>query len=311
MGAKTTRPARGQGGSMLPAHDVIKVQRHDRHGARPDALKAFLLLASCLLAFLYLPPDLWTSVMRMLKERLALLVGAGTAQSAPPGFPSSGNGLWYRQPGKDWNTELLPIGNGYLAAMIPGGTHQEVTQLNLESLWTGGPFQDPAYNGSNWPASRRGKLAKEMQQIRNSIFASLTGTIDNVEELAVPIGDYGSYAGAGYLLSTLDVSGRVSDYFRWLDLDNAVARTQWTQNGTSFLRTSFCSNPAQACIEHINASNTLPTLTYALSTTLEAGLPVPNVTCLDSSTLDIRGQVGAPGMVYELLARVQAPSAAR
>jgi alpha-L-fucosidase 2 len=27
--------------------------------------------------------------------------------------------------------------------MLPGGTSQEVTQLNIESLWSGGPFQDP------------------------------------------------------------------------------------------------------------------------------------------------------------------------
>lgn len=29
------------------------------------------------------------------------------------------------------------------AAMLPGGTSQESTQLNIESLWSGGPFQDP------------------------------------------------------------------------------------------------------------------------------------------------------------------------
>jgi len=28
-------------------------------------------------------------------------------------------------------------------AMIPGRTNQEATQLNIESLWSGGPFQDP------------------------------------------------------------------------------------------------------------------------------------------------------------------------
>lgn len=28
-------------------------------------------------------------------------------------------------------------------AMTPGGTTQEVTQLNMESLWSGGLWQDP------------------------------------------------------------------------------------------------------------------------------------------------------------------------
>lgn len=40
----------------------------------------------------------------------------------------------------------------------------------------------------------------------------------------------GSYAGAGYLLSTLNTSGNVTNYGRWLDLDEALARTSWTQN---------------------------------------------------------------------------------
>jgi len=46
------------------------------------------------------------------------------AHSAPPGFPQSGNGLWYTQPGVSWYKDFLPIGNGYL-----GGTG-----VNLEPI---------------------------------------------------------------------------------------------------------------------------------------------------------------------------------
>lgn len=85
-----------------------------------------------------------------------------TAFAAPPSFPDTGNGLWYRSPGIIWSKDWLPIGNGYLAgngwvlsfsntvetyscnaATAPGGTTFEMTQLNIESLWSGGPFQDP------------------------------------------------------------------------------------------------------------------------------------------------------------------------
>lgn len=79
--------------------------------------------------------------------------------------------------------------------MLPGNTHQENTQLNIESLWSGGPFQDPVslgaasfsfshyddliyfqtYNGSNKPWDQRTALAQDMQQIRQTIFAD--GTI--------------------------------------------------------------------------------------------------------------------------------------
>lgn len=78
--------------------------------------------------------------------------------------------------------------------MLPGNTNQENTQLNIESLWSGGPFQDPVslrvamssfhyqelisfqtYNGSNKPWDQRTALAQDMQQIRQTIFTD--GTI--------------------------------------------------------------------------------------------------------------------------------------
>ena len=42
-------------------------------------------------------------------------------------------------------------------------------------------------------------------------------------------GSTGAYAGAGYLFTTLNNSWQVSGYARWLDLDQAIARTTWTQ----------------------------------------------------------------------------------
>ena len=77
--------------------------------------------------------------------RLATLVFCAVhlALGAPPGFPSSGNGLWYDSVGTFWARHYLPLGNGYLAAMTPGGITQDITFLNIESLWSGGPFQDP------------------------------------------------------------------------------------------------------------------------------------------------------------------------
>jgi len=38
-----------------------------------------------------------------------------SALTAPQAFPTSGNGLWYTQPGSVWSRDFLPVGNGYLA----------------------------------------------------------------------------------------------------------------------------------------------------------------------------------------------------
>ncbi|KAF9219276.1 glycoside hydrolase family 95 protein [Gyrodon lividus] len=269
-------------------------------------LWAFLLPAYHLLSG-FLP-----YYVQMLFRRFYCLATFATCvsrtNSAPPGFPSSGNGLWYTTPGSVWAQELLPVGNGYLAAMLPGGTSQESTQLNIESLWSGGPSQDPTYNGGNSLPSQHIQLAEDMQSIRQTIFSSPTGTIDNIEEIMEDAGAYGSYAGAGYLLATLDTSGPVTNYWRWLDLDEAVSRTTWSQGGATFYRETFCSHPLQACLQYVNSTaKTLPSLSYAYSVSVQIGLPTPNVTCFDNSTLSIRNYIYNPGMIYEILAQVEAP----
>lgn len=86
-------------------------------------------------------------------------------------------------------------------AMLPGGTSQESTQLNIESLWSGGPFQDPvcgpalhlkvinsspqSYNGGNSLPSQHSQLAQDMQRIRQTIFSSSSGTIDSTITLSI------------------------------------------------------------------------------------------------------------------------------
>lgn len=50
---------------------------------------------------------------------------------------------------------------------------------------------------------------------------------------AVPIG---SYAGAGYLITTLNSTANVTDYARWLDLDEAVAHVTWKAGNDQITR---------------------------------------------------------------------------
>lgn len=72
------------------------------------------------------------------------------------------------------------------------------------------------------------------------------------------------------------------------------------------IRTLFCSHPAEVCISHLETSEAhsiLPQLTYAFSSALEPGLPQPNISCLDQSTLLFQGNVSDPGMAYEFVAR--------
>ncbi len=54
--------------------------------------------------------------------------------------------LWYTRPAKTW-TEALPVGNGYMGAMIYGGVNTEHIQFNECTVWTGQPH-DYAHKGA-------------------------------------------------------------------------------------------------------------------------------------------------------------------
>lgn len=47
--------------------------------------------------------------------------------------------IWFDKEASEW-TEALPVGNGFLGAMVFGGAQQERIQLNEDSLWSAGPM---------------------------------------------------------------------------------------------------------------------------------------------------------------------------
>ncbi|KAK1231403.1 hypothetical protein PQX77_005500 [Marasmius sp. AFHP31] len=242
---------------------------------------------------------------RFKKAALAGLQGSLLALAAPPGFPASGNGLWYTSPSGNWSKSYLPIGNGYLA----GGSTVELTQLNIETLWSGGPFSDSTYNGGNKQPEEANATAEALTKYQQAVFSSPDGETSDLSSLMTDAGAYGSYAGSGYLITTLQSNATQSDYSRWLDLDEGIARATWKQTDTTLTRETFCSHPARACVQRINTAGntTLPNVTYAFSSYQQRDLPTFNVTCMDSETLQVRGRVeGSVGMLYELLGRVDA-----
>ncbi|OSX62210.1 glycoside hydrolase family 95 protein [Postia placenta MAD-698-R-SB12] len=207
------------------------------------------------------------------RARQALTVGLTSlislVASAPPGFPTSGNGLWYTSPGASdaWSTEWLPIGNGYLAATMPGETIQETMHVNVESLWSGGPMQDPSYNGGNMLPSQQSTMAEDMQAYRQAIFASANGTINNIEELMTPAGAYARVrASSGSSIScipngvnaTLSVEGAGEAWITWVGGTNYDMYTGNAANDFSFAGT----DPHASLVSLISAA-TEPSVSYA------------------------------------------------
>lgn len=112
--------------------------------------------------------------------------------------------------------EALPLGNGRIGAMFRGGIDQEWIHLNEISLWSGGENSSGIYRD---PAD---------------------GTEGSDK--------FGAYQPFGDLVIDFHHVGESSDYTRSLNLEDAVARVSYKNNGVTYSREIFASIPAQVIV---------------------------------------------------------------
>lgn len=114
---------------------------------------------------------------------------------------------------------MLPFGN-------PG--HEKLS-LNVDSLWSGGPFENSSYNGGNRPSA----VSSELSGIRDWIFKNGTG---NVTALMGDNNNYGSYAVLGNLSVSIENISNFTAYNRSLDLVTGVYTTTFEASDLQFTR---------------------------------------------------------------------------
>ena len=163
---------------------------------------------------------------------VATLIVAGTAHGQPAAAgPNDAPTLWYRQPAAQW-VEALPIGNGRLGAMVFGGVELERIQLNEDTLWAGGPYDpaNPAALGA-LPEIRRLLAAGEYRKAQALVQEKF---------MAQPM-HQAAYQTVGDLLISIAGSEAVTNYRRELNLDTAVARTEFQLGDTVYVRECLAS----------------------------------------------------------------------
>jgi len=100
---------------------------------------------------------------RWIAGSLALVMGGGVmalvapvaAEPAPSAFGEQpALKTWYSAPAGPagdkaaaWEKESIPLGNGFIGASILGGVDSDEIIINDHTYWTGGPGQNPGYNG--------------------------------------------------------------------------------------------------------------------------------------------------------------------
>jgi alpha-L-fucosidase 2 len=150
--------------------------------------------------------------------------------------------LAYDRPADVW-TEALPVGNGRLGAMVFGGVQREHLQLNEATLWSGAP--------RDW---NNASAREVLPRVRAAVFAG-----DYVKATELAKGMQGPYNQSYQPLGNLHLEfsfprgAGVDSYWRKLDLDDAIVRSEFQVGGVTYRREVFASAPDQLIVVHLSA----------------------------------------------------------
>lgn len=181
--------------------------------------------------------------------------------------PASPMRLWYSEPSnssvpdvKDgWQNDpewlkALPVGNGFIGAMVFGDVNMERIQLNEKSLWSGSPDDN---NNPDAFAS--------LGKIRELLFA---GKYREATELTLKTQvckgagsghgngadvPFGCFQTLGDLWLNFGDSSEYSEYHRELNLDSGLVKISYSKNNVRFRREIFASYPDRALVIHLTA----------------------------------------------------------
>jgi len=148
-------------------------------------------------------------------------------------------GLSYTAPAAQW-TEALPLGNARLGAMIYGNIHDEILQINEETVWAGTrPDRD---NPSAYPL---------LADIRRHIFGGdYAAALEDAEGMLGTPATIESYQPVCDVLIRFHQHGIYRQYRRSLDVTQAIYAQRYVRQGDRLAVSpeiraeAFCSAPA-------------------------------------------------------------------
>ncbi|GJC78151.1 alpha-fucosidase A [Colletotrichum liriopes] len=197
-----------------------------------------------------------------------------------------------------------PIGNGKLGAIPFGPPHEEKVNLNIDSLWAGGPFEASNYTGGNPTETKY----QALPEIRSTIFENGTGDVSPL------LGSGQSYGGNRVLANltvAIDGVANYTSYKRTLDLATGIHTTNFAANGATYEITQLCSYPDQVCVYHIASDAALPSIKLGYENQLVAN-DTFDVSCAEDN-VRFTGvtQLGPPeGMKFDSIAKIEKGAAA-
>lgn len=171
-----------------------------------------------------------------------------------PAFAQADVQLLFGEPASHF-TQSLPLGNGRLGAMVFGNTNKERIVLNEISMWSGGvedPNRKDAYEAlpviQKLLQQEKNKEAQELLQQKFTAAGKGSGHGNGANV------KFGAYQTLGDLFITYhDTAAPVTTYKRTLQVDKAIAVTEWTRNGIGYKQEAWVSHPQQVVVIKITA----------------------------------------------------------
>lgn len=231
------------------------------------------------------------------------------------------NKICFREEAKDWN-EALPIGNGFLGAMVFGKIGTERLQINEDSVWTGSFMERVNPDArENYPKVRELLLNGEIEQAELLAERSMYATYPHMRHYQT-LGDvwidFYKQRGKtifkkdqGGLLSVQHESVEVQTYNRELDISRAVGKIQYESEKGKYEREFFASNPDHIIVYQMKSIDG-ELLNFDLSLTRKDNRSgrgssfCDGTEVLDGNKIRLYGkQGGNHGIAFELLVQVR------
>jgi alpha-L-fucosidase 2 len=152
--------------------------------------------------------------------------------------------LWYKQPGAQWH-DGMPIGNGYMGAMVFGRVQHERIALNESTFWSGRPhdYNDPQahlYFEKIKELVFKDKFKEAEEMVNEHFYGKPTA-----QQAYQPLGD---------LLMDFKVTGdSIKDYHRELDMETGVVKISYTDGDVKITREIFMSYPDHVMVMKVSA----------------------------------------------------------
>jgi alpha-L-fucosidase 2 len=186
----------------------------------------------------------------MLRKIVAPLLVSLASLLAHSGLPAAENlqndmTLWYKQPANAW-LDAMPLGNGYIGAMVFGRSNNERIALNESSFWSGRPhdYDDPDA-GKYYNTIKELVFARKFKEAENLINEHFYGK-PAAQQAYQPLGNL------DFVFPVDPVF--VTDYRRELNMETGIAAVKYKVRDVEHTREVFVSYPDRVLVMKISAN---------------------------------------------------------